>query len=429
MTTRGGTRKVARVALAAVAIGLGGLPPTVAAQVNVPRIIEVGDTLATTRIAIFGGLANQIGTLPNPTGGGFSFAFDPALGVFTRTTESFGSVFANRAETTGRGKLTLNASWSRHTFDEADGKSLTSGTPPDGIFPVVAQRIPGGIFFDVLALQEHVRADVFTVGVLYGVTDRIDVGLTIPILNVRVKERVREVGFFACNRALTVCTDPVLTLVDFRPNSAEQTGLGDIVVRGKWNFLRWDRLAGGRAGLAAALDVKLPTGDDGDRDAFTRPERFLRGVNLFGDISQQQFGLGDPPLGTGIVRVKPQLVFSGTWFGLSPRVSVGAELGTTTGITNDFVYEVGVDYNPAPWVTVSVDVLGRHAFDVRRRRVRNFIDDDFGQRANPDTYSLSLGIKVNPVGTLLVFANVLVPLDNTGIRDELTPTVGLEWSF
>jgi hypothetical protein len=104
--------------------------------------------------------------------------------------------------------------------------------------------------------------------------------------------------------------------------------------------------------------------------------------------------------------------------------------GQDQGITNDLVYEVGFDYTVFGRATVAVDLLARHAFDVDRLRVRNvFEDQDFGQKANPDNFTLSFGLKVNPWRTLLVFVNFLVPIDNTGLRDDVTPTVGVEWSF
>lgn len=384
-------------------------------------------SFGTLREAEFAGLANQIGQLPNPSGGGFTFTFDPSLGVFVRSSESFGPVFANRAETTGKGKITLNTSFSRHTFDEADGKDLREGD----IMPLLVREVPDQFLFDLLQVRDEIRADVFTIGALYGITDQIDVGITIPILNVKLKERVREIGFFFCNTDLSACGDPVPTGQDFRPNSTEDTGVGDVVLRGKYNFLRIPRLWGGRMGVAAALDVKLPTGSEGDRGAFTDFNRFAAGIDITqADITNQQFGLGDLPLGTGIFRVRPQIVASGSWFGFAPHVNVGFELGKTQGITNDLVYEVGFDYTVFGRATIAVDLLARHAFDVDRLRVRNaFQDQDFGQKANPDNFTLSFGLKVNPWRALLVFVNFLVPIDNTGIRDDLTPTVGVEWSF
>ena len=431
-----GIWRLAVLTLGLWALALAAAVPWAAAQQfqpasGSPLDLGVFNVFQQTRDALFSGLANNIGTLPNPTGGGFTYTFDPSLGVFTRSSESFGPVFANRAETTGRGKFTLNTSFSRHTFDTVDGLELRSNSQ---VFPVLL--VPGTLggqsvlLVDVIQLREEVSADVYTLGGIYGITDRIDVGITIPFLDVKVKERPRELGFFFCTRDFSQCTNSQPTGQDFRSNSASASGLGDIVLRGKWNFLQVPQLWGGRMGMAFALDVKLPTGDEGDRDAFTNQNRFSQGVNVsLADITGQQFGLGDPPLGTGVVRVRPQVVVSGSWAGFAPHVNAGAELGTTEGITNDLVYEVGFDYTFFQRVTVSADLLGRHAFDVDRLRVRNIFDQDFGRKANADTLTFSIGVKANPIGTLLVFANLLFPINEVGIRDRLTPTFGVEWSF
>ena len=408
-------------------LGLGGMalwaalaaaPSPAAAQGTL--VLLPDDTLQVTRQAIFSGLANQVGTLPNPTGGGFVFRFDPALGVFTRATDSFGPVFANRAETTGKGKLTLTTSYSRHTFDELDGVDLRNGEL-NGILGVALFN-PNFVAatFGLISIREEVDADVFTLGGLYGVTDQIDVGLTLPVVHAKVKERVSLLATATCVPAGgdTVQCGNVRPANVTETHTGEQTGLGDLVLRGKYNFWQAPDLMGGRAGLAFALDVKLPTGDKGERQKFVHPyEQFFTTGFL---------QIGDPPLGTGIVRVRPELIASGSWFGLAPHVNVGAELGKTADITNDLVYEIGLDYTLFGRATLSADLLGRHAFDVTRRKMT--IDGPDGT-AGADTLAASFGVKVNPVGTLLVFLNFLIPVNDTGLRDDVTPTFGLEWTW
>ncbi len=120
-----------RAALVSVAVILGvvagGGEP--AAQEGATFPLE---RVAELRKALFSGLANQVGSLPNPSSGGFTYSLNPALGVFTRTTESFGPIFAERVETTGRGTITINASYNRHTFDEVDGVSPRALAASDG---------------------------------------------------------------------------------------------------------------------------------------------------------------------------------------------------------------------------------------------------------------------------------------------------------
>ena len=53
-----------------------------------------------------------------------------------------------------------------------------------------------------------------------------------------------------------------------------------------------------------------------------------------------------------------------------------------------------------------------------------------GRSARPAIGSRSpAGIKWNFSGTALLTANILVPLNDQGLRDHLTPIVGLDWGF
>jgi hypothetical protein len=43
--------------------------------------------------------------------------------------------------------------------------------------------------------------------------------------------------------------------------------------------------------------------------------------------------------------------------------------------------------------------------------------------------SASGGIKWNVAGTVLVTANLLMPITDAGLVDQLTPIIGLDWGF
>jgi hypothetical protein len=53
-------------------------------------------------------LVSQLTALPLPSpASGFTYAFDSATGTFRRTTRSFGPILSDRAETIGRGQLSV----------------------------------------------------------------------------------------------------------------------------------------------------------------------------------------------------------------------------------------------------------------------------------------------------------------------------------
>src|ERR1700676_1309285 len=62
-------------------------------------------------------IGTQLATLPfiSPASG-FTYQFDTTLGVFARTTNSFGPIYSERAETIGKGRVSFGVSYQRFRF-------------------------------------------------------------------------------------------------------------------------------------------------------------------------------------------------------------------------------------------------------------------------------------------------------------------------
>ena len=85
-------------------------------------------------------LASQLAAVPLPTpASGFTYTFDSSLGVFQRSTQSFGPILTERAETIGKGKFTFGVTYQHFGFDTIEGLSL--GDVPVGLH---ARRRPAG---------------------------------------------------------------------------------------------------------------------------------------------------------------------------------------------------------------------------------------------------------------------------------------------
>ena len=70
-------------------------------------------------------IATQLLALPLPSpASGFTYTFDPSLGVFTRSTQSFGPILTERAETIGKKKFNIGFSYQRFGFDSLGGIPL-----------------------------------------------------------------------------------------------------------------------------------------------------------------------------------------------------------------------------------------------------------------------------------------------------------------
>jgi hypothetical protein len=192
------------------------------------------------------------------------------------------------------------------------------------------------------------------------------------------------------------------------------SGIGDVMVRFKGNFLK-----SATSSLSAGLDVSLPTGDE---------------MNL---------------LGTGATGLQPFVVWSGTFQNLSPHVNAsyrwnGSSVlagnpaeGESASFGDHIGYAVGADVSVHPRVTMAVDLLGRFFIDAERLRAEEFQALDgrstfpnivFG-RDSFNALSGAIGLKANAFGRLLIDVNLLFKLDEHGLRDKVTPLIGVEYSF
>ena len=71
------------------------------------------------------GIAAQLATFPiGSSSGGFTYTFDETLGVYNRTTQSFGPIFAERPLTLGKNKFALAVNYQHASWDRFEGRDL-----------------------------------------------------------------------------------------------------------------------------------------------------------------------------------------------------------------------------------------------------------------------------------------------------------------
>ena len=100
-------------------------------------------------------------------------------------------------------------------------------------------------------------------------------------------------------------------------------------------------------------------------------------------------------------------------------------------------YSAGADLRVNTRLTVAFDVLGRYAIKTERLVQQPFHALD-GTSVFPnigfDTESFNalsgaFGLKANVLENLLLDVNLLFKLDEHGLRDKVTPLIGLEYAF
>src|SRR5262245_1516498 len=73
-------------------------------------------------------VATQFATFPlGSSSGGLTYVFDESVGTFRRSSASFGPLFAERALTIGRRKLSAGLNYQRTSYDTFEGQNLEDG--------------------------------------------------------------------------------------------------------------------------------------------------------------------------------------------------------------------------------------------------------------------------------------------------------------
>ncbi len=363
-------------------------------------------------------LVNQLVNAPLPSpGSGFTFRFDPSLGVFERTTQSFGPILAERADTIGNGRVSFGATYQRFTFDTIEGLDLQR---VPAVFTHDNAQLLGGRE-DVVTTENAITVIVgqFTSFLTVGIGDRFDLSLAAPVIT----NDLKVVSNATVHRLGT--TNPLTHF--FRQANGDVgedrtfwagrrvSGLGDVTIRLKGEVSKREE-----SGLALGVDVRLPTGN----------EMELLGS---GTTTVRPFGVWSATLG----RVSPHLNGGFAWSGSSVLAGNPAS-GELGDFPEHATYAAGAEVSVNKYMTVVLDVLGRYDFDTKRLVSEEFHALDAQHTAFPnvtfvtDSYnSLSgaFGLKANVVNQLLLDVNLLFKLDENGLRDKVTPLVGLEYTF
>lgn len=339
-------------------------------------------TLTTVPTTLNASMALQLSIAPiGPTAGGLIYS----RGGGSEMRQTFGGAYADRGVPMGRGRTGLAVTFQNDNYTTFDGVDLKG----NGINFLFAHQGPSPDTSDVLQETVSMRVNRKVTAFLfnYGVSERFDVGVVAPIVQVamdmRVAARVVRVRssldtLQSCaavpdrlrgnGQPLRICQDPngydnILTLAthvtyldlglsrDIVSNNYGRfgrtaRGIGDVLVRAKYALV-----ARPSAGFAATIDLSLPTGNS------------------------------DNLLGSGALRVKPGLAWSAaagrvsphasaayTWSqgDLSSKLQSGAPAALDLKVPNEINVAGGIDASVAPRTTLVADFFGRRLHNVQR---------------------------------------------------------------
>ena len=326
-------------------------------------------------------LAASVNTLsPSVAVGGF--AFDVERGVPLAVSENLGPLLAERAETIGKGRLNIAATYTRVSYSKFQGTPLTNLSVDFAHEDLAGVNQPFENDLIHLNLNTSINQNILAFFGTYGLTDRWDVAMVVPL---------EHVSMAVTSDASVIDRGGGLNFHHFGATSSPQhlrvtdsaSGLGDILLRTKYNFMRHNNRA---PDLALVGQLRLPTGDENE----------LLGT---GDTSAMLLLVASKPMGR-----------------ITPHVNLGYEATTGDSQENALHYVFGFDARIHPRLIAALEVLGLY-------RPR-------GSAIGDHIVDFAAGIKWNVFGDFLLSANVQVPLNKSeGLRADYIWSVGAEYTF
>lgn len=364
--------------------------------------------------AVIGFLTTAIGSsassIPlSASSSGQTFKFVNGLPV--RTSTSSGPIFGERAQTLGRGRVLLGAS-----LTDIDFRTIR-GTPLDELVFNLAHedRPPTGVLGDPLLendiIEVRMKLDmhltVSTFFLTYGLSDRVDLGIALPLVHTSLQGRstgqIFPFGSTVVHFFSGTPENPGLRASAATFGSA--TGLGDIAVRLKANLSSSDRF-----GFALMGDARLPTGNEDDL------------------------------LGAGHFVFRGSAIASGQFGSFAPHLNLGYALRTGSGRSDNLLATLGFDQPMASWATLAVDLLSEWQLGTpdlvlpgpiqfQYPFARTVIPTNIANRKDHRVTG-SLGFKFQtPGGGPLLIASGLVPLRAGGLQPYAAWNLGAEFNF
>jgi hypothetical protein len=418
----------------------------------------VGENLRLVTRQVNVALATQLSSFPlASSSGGFTFSVNDR-GEVTPTSTNFGPSFAERGVTIGRNQFNLGFTFQTTGYSSFEGIDLDSGALnfirehndccPGGVgIPVNRTDFNPEFERDLLRSNLSATIDSRTTAFFanYGVTNQFDIGVAVPIVNVKIDATVDAEILRTASAAtpLTHSFDGRGASTASFSESGSATGLGDILLRAKYNFVRTNNAA-----FAAALDLRLPTGDEDDLlgTGATQTKVFFVGSGEYARFSPHvnfgyTFSNGEASDEATSFDLDPQQYALNTVPGFSPRE-------VDLSVPDEINYTVGFSVAAGPRVTLGFDMLGRTIRDVPRFSLQSnsyanrgpgalpaasfTAQNEFSVESTTGNLNLLLGVlggKINLGGTFLLNLTVLFPLTDDGLKPNPTPVIGFDYVF
>ena len=373
-------------------------------QHYIPDVVQGENNLLSF---LTGSIATGLGNLPfTAASGGVTFRFEN--GVPVATSVSAGPIFAERAQTLGRGRFLFGVNATGISMDNIRGVPMSdlnlvfthqnTGDPALGDPDFERDLIEVNMDLSLSLLVTSAYAS-------YGLTDNLDIGVLVPVV---------RASLTGVSRAQIVPFDRPTPHQFGTPGSPSEVansstdgsamGLGDIAIRLKANLYQGPTL-----GFGALIDARLPTG------------------------SEEDF------LGSGSTSVRAIGVLSGRTGNFSPHVNGGFAIRSGESQSSSVLATIGFDHLLSEKVSIAADIVTDIAMGDSKLILPAPVVFTAPTVATVDLTDIpdqkdnfidaSFGLKFELPAALRGVTNILFPLSDGGLRPKFLWTVGLERTF
>jgi hypothetical protein len=334
-------------------------------------------------------------------------------GLPVRTATSAGPVYAERAQTLGRGHLLLGVNVTNFDFTSIRGVPL-NGLIFDFTHADDGDNDLGNTDFenDILEVRTDLSVNLFAAtGVItYGLLDRVDLGVAVPLVHTSISG-TSEAEIIPAEQntphRFGTAANPSLTASASTSGSA--TGIGDIAARVKAHVVQ-----GERVGMALLGEVRFPTGKEEDL------------------------------LGSGEYSGRGLAIISARYGTFTPHLNAGYLYRGGDFQNNAILATVGFDQLIGGWATFAADAISEWQVGTPKLTqsapvvLNTPLGGGTSARIIPpsnipesrDHVVLgSVGFKFTAPSGITVVTNAVIPIRRGYLQPDVAWTAGLEYNF
>jgi hypothetical protein len=374
-------------------------------------------------VAFNASIATQLTQLPlQSSSSGILFVFNKQLGV-DQPLENLGPILTDRAPTIGKNRLFVGFSFQLFDFNSIDGIGL-------GRVPYVYQATSGNVSQYIQETERIAfKVNQYVILATYGLTNKTDVSVIMPFERISIGTGPASIG-----NQYFVGPAPTYAQLGIGPVNQPYvagiaSGIGDVLFNVKQVFVKGERL-----NASGGFLFRVPSGD-----ALNYLGSGAYGFNPYAVLSYQF-----KPWIAAHARIGYQ------WNTNTVLIPEGTTTSGSSRLPGGFQYALGADTKVVKNLTLAADFLGNQFLNSPAitlgtsnipgynlnlpsvsKATESYTINDFsiGLKWSPFGSHKSAGGGTSPLQGLLLYGNALFQMNDTGLRSDPVPLVGISYNF